>query len=443
MTEVTLKQMLDVREERVKKHKYILSRFKHPIISFTMNIAGPIKTSPLIERSFFEGIHLLKKRLPQSSIVYQETNIKATGCEVMFSVKLEAPKLKEICSSIEESFGIGRLFDMDVINTDGIKLERKNPRNCIVCGAFGKVCAAGRLHQVSELQTVTREIMENYFFLLDKERVSDFAVKSLLDEVHTTPKPGLVDCRNNGSHSDMDMNTFEKSARALKPYFQECFSIGKNTARLSPIETFPLLRNAGILAEKTMYNATGGINTHKGIIYSIGILCASIGRLWQPEKPFGCALDICLESANIVKEAVKKDFKEINTTTAGGRLYLKYGISGIRGEVASGFDSVIKIGLPRYKKLRNKNFNSNDAGTITLLHLISSVKDTNLYHRGGMEGAEYASNSTKKLLTDFPEPTKEQIEMLDDAFIEQNLSPGGCADLLAITYFLYSLESEK
>lgn len=441
MTEVTLSQMLDAREERVKKQRNILKRCKHPLVSFTMNIAGPIKTSPLIERSFFEGVKLLKENLPQDSIIYQDIDIKSTGCEAIFSVKYEVSKLKEICSSIEESFTIGRLFDMDVINADGNKLERKNPRNCIVCGAPGRFCAAGRVHPVAEIQAVTRGIMENYFFLLDKERCSALAVKSLLDEAYTTPKPGLVDCRNNGSHSDMDINTFEKSAYALKSYFDECFSIGKNTAALSPSETFSLLKSVGIMAEKNMYNATGGINTHKGAIYSLGILCGSIGRLWMPESPFKCASDICLESASIAKEAVQKDFEQIDSATAGGMLYLKHGIRGIRGEVASGFDSVLKIGLPRYKELRNKNFNSNDAGTITLLYLISNVKDTNLYHRGGIKGAEAVMEATKKLLSEFPEPSKNQIEALDDAFIKKNLSPGGCADLLAITYFLYSLES--
>lgn len=441
MTEVTLSQMLDARDERVKKQKNILNRFNHPLISFTMNIAGPIKTSPLIERSFFEGVRLLKESLPQDSIVYQNIDIKPTGCEAMFSVKYEAQKVKDICSSIEEGVTIGRLFDMDVMNTDGSKLERKKPRSCFVCGAPGMACAAGRVHPIRQLQTVTREIMENYFFILDKKRCSYLATKSLLDEVYTTPKPGLVDCRNSGSHTDMNIHTFEKSAHALQSYFDECFSIGKNTANLSPSETFSFLRNAGILAEKIMYDATDGINTHKGIIYSLGILCASIGRLWLPEIPFRCASDICLESANIVNDAVQKDFKQIDTTTAGGKAYLKYGLKGIRGEAASGFDSVLRIGLPCYKRLRDKNLSPNDAGAITLLYLISNVKDTNLYHRGGIEGAEYAVKATKKLLTDFPEPAKKQIEALDDAFIKRNLSPGGCADLLAITYFLYSLAS--
>lgn len=441
MTEVTLNQILDARDERVEKQKNILRRFKHPLVSFTMNIAGPIKTSPLIERSFFEGVRILKERLPRDSIAYENIDIKPTGCEAIFSVKYEASKLKDICSSIEESLSIGRLFDMDVITADRTKLERKKARSCFVCGAPGRACAAGRVHPVSELQAVTREIMENYFFTLDKKRCSSLAVKSLLDEVYTTPKPGLVDCRNNGSHTDMTINTFEKSAHALKSYFDECFSIGRSTSTLSPKEVFPILRNTGILAEKTMYNATGGINTHKGAIYSMGIICAAIGRLWMPETPFACASDICSQSANFVKEAAQKYFEHIDTTTAGGKVCLKYGLKGIRGEAASGFDSVLKIGLPCYKRLIDRNFNSNDAGTITLLYLISNVKDTNLYHRGEIKGAEYAVKTTKKLLTDFPEPSKKQIEALDDEFIKLNLSPGGCADLLAVTYFLYSLES--
>lgn len=443
MTEVTLKQMLDAREERVKKQKDILSRFNHPLISFTMNIAGPIKTSPLIERSFFEGIRLLQKSLPQGSIIHQCTDVKVTGCEAMFSVKCDASKLKAICSSIEETVSIGRLFDMDVIDTDGNKLEREKPRSCFVCGAPGRACAAGRLHAVSELQAKTTDIMENYFFCLDRDHFSALAVKSLLDEVYTTPKPGLVDLRNNGSHFDMNVKTFEKSANALKPYFKECFSIGKNTSHLAPNEAFILLRNAGVTAEKTMYNTTDGINTHKGAIYSMGILCASIGRLWTPENPIRCALDICRESSKLVKEAVKKDFEQIDSSTAGGMLYLEYGLGGIRQEASSGFESVLKIGLPHYKRLQDKNFNPNDAGAITLLYLISNVKDTNLYHRGGLEGANYAAKITNELLSSSPEPEKHQIEALDDSFIEKNLSPGGCADLLAITYFLHSIETQK
>lgn len=439
MPEVTLNQILLSREERVKKQQIILNRFTHPIISFTMNIAGPVKNSPIIERAFFEGIRLLKEELKNYSIIHQDIDIKDTGCEAIFSVNCDATTLKDICTSIEDGTSLGRLFDMDIINTDGTKLERRNIRSCLVCGASGRNCAVSRAHSVDQLQSVTKQIIENYFLKYDKELCCTLAVKSLLDEVHTTPKPGLVDCRNNGSHSDMNLNLFKRSAKALKPYFGECFSIGRETSALTYDESFSLLRKSGITAEKVMYDATCDINTHKGIIYSLGILCASVGRLWSCEIPFADPSRICLESSNLVKSSVKKDFEQIGETTAGGRLYLEYGLTGIRGEVSSGFRSVLEIGLPLYQKYRNKGLTQNDAGTITLLHFITNIKDTNLYHRGGIYGREFAVQATKRLLENFPEPTKEQIELLDDEFIKRKLSPGGCADLLAITYFLYSI----
>ncbi len=443
MTEVTLKEVLAARDARAEKQKELLFRFQCPLISFTMNIAGPIKTSPLIKRAFYEGIRLIKESLPQECCIHHEISTTPTGCEAMFCVKLEAEKLKEICLSIEDATNLGRLFDMDVITESGTKLERKTPRNCLVCGAPGRACAAGRRHSVSVLQAVTNEIIENYFFTLDRERYSALAVTSLIDEVYTTPKPGLVDRRNNGSHSDMNVNTFVTSAKALKPYFAKCFSIGHHTAHLSHSETFSALRKAGIAAEVIMFKATDGVNTHKGAIYSMGTLCAALGRLWQAENPPSQPELICLESAKLVQEAVKVDFEHISTATAGGRLYIKYGLGGIRAEVASGFGSVLQFALPCYTKLLNENFSPNDAGVITLLHLIATVKDTNLYHRGDKEGAEFAEKSAKELLQNNPTPSMHQIQALDDAFIKKNLSPGGCADLLAVTYFLYALASHK
>lgn len=437
MTKVTLTEILDSREARAAKQKDLLARFGLPIISFTMNIAGPIKTSPLIERSFYEGIRLLKKEILKHNIIYEESRSLKTGCEAFLCIDDNASHIKSICTSIEECSPLGRLFDMDAITPDGDKLERENSRSCIVCGAQGRGCSAGRLHSVEELQTVTSKIMQEYFFPIDMERCANLATESLLSEVYTTPKPGLVDMRNSGSHTDMSVETFEKSANALKPYFKECFSIGRNTASLTPKEAFHFLKKAGIEAEKVMYTVTGGVNTHKGAIYSMGILCASAGRLWTGEKPFADVSTLCQESSELVRDAVKKDFEHINMQTAGTKLYIEHGIGGIRGEVLSGFRSVTDISLPIYESLIEEGFSSNDAGIITLLHLIANTEDTNLYHRGGTSGAKNAMAKVRALLAESPRPHKEQIEALDNDFINKNLSPGGCADLLAVTYFLY------
>ena len=441
MAEVTIYQILDARDKRVQKQKSILEKYKCPIVSFTMNIAGPEKNSPLIERGFFKGIKALREALGTDCILYESIDTDITGCEAIFAVKMDVLKLKSICTHIEEESTLGRLFDMDVLDIDGNKLERKSVRGCIVCGAPGRECAARRLHSVEQLQETTNKIFTDYFRNFDKNLICRLAQKSLLDEVNTTPKPGLVDSRNSGSHKDMDINTFVKSADALKSYFGECFHLGVETSGSLPKDTFSVINKIGIEAEHLMYSVTNGVNTHKGMIYSMGILCAAIGRLWHPEKPFASIDEICIEGAKIAKDAVEKDFKNNDLTTAGKRAFKNIGITGIRGEVLSGFASVTKLALPSYRELINKNLDPNFAGVITLLNLIAQVKDTNLYNRGGVEGSEYAVNKAKELLSQSQLPTKEQIEALDDEFIARNLSPGGCADLLAITYFLYSIEN--
>ena len=186
-------------------------------------------------------------------------------------------------------------------------------------------------------------------------------------------------------------------------------------------------------------SATGGVNTHKGAIYTLGILCGSVGRLWSAEQPIADSSDILAECANIVRTSVPADLASAKGKTAGEQLYLQQGIRGIRGEIAEGLPSVRNIGLPRFRQFLADGFSENDAGVYTLLHLIANVADTTLYKRGGKAGAQWAAKAAGELLSAVRYPSIRQIEALDDAFIARNLSPGGCADLLAATYFLRKL----
>ncbi len=442
MKEVTIGEILTSREERAKKQINLIKKFCRPVVCFTMNIAGPVKTSPLIIRAFKEGIRILRENIDSTIILEEDITISHTGCEALFSVDMSADSIKNICTGIEEASALGRLFDMDVIDTDGHKLERTSLRGCLVCHAPGRDCAAGRLHTVEEIQSVTRKIMQDYFLKKDSEHFSYLAEKCLLDEVYTTPKPGLVDMENSGSHTDMDIRSFEKSAKALTPYFAKCFEKGVETAHMPPEKTLKLLRADGIEAEKRMYEVTGGVNTHKGAIYSMGLLLSSVGRLWNFENPSVSVDAVCKECSRMVLPSLKEELQKAVSSTAGGKAYKNLGISGIRGEAASGFSSVIDIALPCYKNLLEKGYDSNYAGVITLLNLICSVEDTNVYHRGGMSGAQMAKNEARKLLDASPEPDINKVRELDELFIKSNLSPGGCADLLAVTYFLHSLLEE-
>ena len=272
MSEATLEQILASREERVIRQREIIKKYSCPAISFTMNIAGPKKNSPSIERAFLKGVEYIKELLPEEKVKGTYTNIAITGCESLVSVDMDARKIKKICLEIEDSTPLGRLFDMDVIDTDGKKIERSAPRKCIICGRDVWECSGKRIHSVAELQAATEKIINEYFAEYDSEYIANTATESLIKEVCTTPKPGLVDLRNNGSHTDMNSDTFIKSACALKPYFKKCVRIGQKYRD----GIFPLLKQEGVTAENSMYTATGGVNTHKGIIYSMGILCSEM-----------------------------------------------------------------------------------------------------------------------------------------------------------------------
>jgi len=439
MQEVTLIQMLQAREDRVCKQQALLRAYKTNIVCFTMNIAGPVKTSPLIERAFREGLRRLQEHISPACIRAQQTEFPVTGPLALLAVDMQAAVLKAICVQIENTPHIGRLFDMDVLDVDGNKLNRETERTCFVCGAPGRACAARRLHSLNELSDAVQTRMQTYFQETDRVTVAELAVDALIREVQTTPKPGLVDRRNNGSHTDMDIALFTKSAQALRPYFYNCVKIGQETADLTPQQTFTLLRKAGLAAEQTMYDATGGVNTHKGAIFSLGTICGALGRLWQAEETHTDIAAVLAACSAMTADAVRQDFARADNSTAGLRLYKEYNLTGIRGEVALGFPSVMDLSLPVYEKALANGNCENDAAVLALLCLIANVKDTNLYRRGGIDGAEFAASAAAKLL-DNGSPTISEVEALDDIFIAKNLSPGGCADLLAVTLFLSALK---
>lgn len=430
--EVTLLEILQAREQRVARQKDFLEK-GHPVVSFSMNIAGPVKKTPATQRAFFYGVGLLRENLP---ILEEELVLEHTGCEGLFSVAAEPEKIKELCTKLEEQTPIGRLFDMDVLTADGEKLTRKVQRGCLVCGRPGRECAATRAHSVEDLQAATYRLIWEHFAEADSRIIGKAAVNALIYEVQTTPKPGLVDKNNNGSHKDMDLPLFISSAKSLENYFVSAVKIGMETPDIP--ECFSRLRQAGLQAEKTMFAATGGVNTHKGAIFTLGLLCGSIGSLWQVDSPFA-GVDAVLERAKVLcADALGQDFEK-EPSSYGERLYRQTGIAGIRGEAMNGFPN-LQMALQVFEKCLAQGYSKNDAGVITLLHLIAGVEDTNLYHRGGAEGAAFAKKAAEKLLQN---PDMTAVAELDRVFIERNLSPGGSADLLAAARFLHFLSVDN
>ena len=448
IVEVSLAEMLTAREQRAARQRTLLDAYGKTMVCFTMNIAGPIKNSALICGGFDLGKRLLRQQLKASGIpvVYVEEKQEGTGNEAIFLVDADPLAVKAITVDIEDHAPVGRLFDMDVLRQSGEKVDReelgREGRECLICGGPAKVCARSRTHTVSELQEKTWEILRESQNRADSEDAARLATQALLYEVAATPKPGLVDRANSGSHRDMDFFTFLSSASALHAYLAQCVRIGRETAE--PQKTFQKLRLAGKLAEGEMLHATGGVNTHKGAIFSMGILCGALGRLernrWgEPDAVLaGCAALAC--------GLISHDYADLtpeNAKTAGQRLYLQYGITGVRGQAEAGFPAVLNVGLPKLEAALAAGKSVNDAGCAALLAMLADTVDTNMIHRGGYERAKKAAEEVRTLLEKEPFPTKESLEELDTAFIRDNLSPGGTADLLALVYMLHFLKEES
>lgn len=281
--------------------------------------------------------------------------------------------------------------------------------------------------------------------------IADLARSAAILEVSVSPKPGLVCPDTPGAHSDMDYHTFISSALSLHTYFETCVQIGQTLEHMSADQRFVVLRRAGVAAEKEMYAATGGINTHKGLIFSLGIVCCAAGtqqvRLrkassFDPRQQSALLLkSICDEAAQMVKGMVQRELVDAVTVihdrplTAGEHIYQQYGITGIRGEAEAGFPHVVQAFEHLVKALAQQNWN--DACCHVLLFLILHTQDTNVVHRRGLAGLQALQKGAEELFAKVHSDAGQQYRDYCAVSTRSNLSPGGCADLLALTLFFY------
>lgn len=271
------------------------------------------------------------------------------------------------------------------------------------------------------------------------EAVSFHALSALLREAAASPKPGLVDRFNNGAHRDMDFYTFLDSAAAIAPYFGRMAEAGARSG--AEAETLlSVLRPIGIEAEQAMFRATGGVNTHKGAVFSLGVLSAAAGFVLAASD--SRRAEEVLSAASQIAAPAIQDLRRLSDAPAtnGERLYLEHKIPGIRGEAAAGFPGVRDHALPLLRRLRREETHGENEQLLqVLLTLMAQISDTNLLSRGGEEGLRFAQKEARRILALGGALTPEGMDALyglDRVFIRRNLSPGGCADLLAASVFL-------
>ena len=268
--------------------------------------------------------------------------------------------------------------------------------------------------------------------------IPKLAQQALLTEIYLTPKPGLVDRANTGAHQDMDINTFLASIEAITPFFQHSYQFGQNHHNLSDKPFFAELRLIGQAAEQKMFQATQGINTHKGAIFAFLLLLAAIGRLEKQTKIISVT-SITNIVAALCQGLVAQDLHNNKAATAGEKLFNQFQLTGARGEAESGYRIVREKALPCYRQNLSQGHTETKSLLQTLLMLMAYNPDTNIVHRGGLEGLSWVQNQSKLLLQKGGVLTPNGIEELiifDQVMNSKRLSPGGSADLIAVTWFL-------
>jgi len=265
-------------------------------------------------------------------------------------------------------------------------------------------------------------------------QIAALAEHSLRLEIETWPKPGLVSHIDAGSHADMDASTFYRSATALRPFFAELTEAGE---RGDPMLT---LRKIGLRAEHAMLEATGGVNTHRGAIFGLGLLCAAAGvsasgRV-DRQFPLGAIVSRRWGRDIIGGPRLSDSHGEVASR--------RFGVGGARWEAARGFPSIYHVGLPALHSAGPWVPDDAEAARVqTCFALIASVEDTNILHRGGVQGLCFARRAAQSFLHQggvARSDWRRRAATIHLAFIERGLSPGGAADLLAMSLFVMQLK---
>ena len=277
-------------------------------------------------------------------------------------------------------------------------------------------------------------------------KLGRIAKSALLEEVYTTPKPGLVDVYSNGAHKDMNVSTFLRSAAVLEPFFTVMAAQGIRHCQELPL-LMKKIRKVGQYAESAMYKATDGVNTHKGSIFTLGIFCAGAGWCYGQGKELSVE-NILDTGKSMVTPDLLRELKEIplrsvfDNVSNGERNLLKYGTQGIRGEAVRGYPSVANIALPVMRQGLKEGREWNRIKLQTSMTLMSVSEDSNILARKDKETLFQVHRDAEAFLREGGAYHRDAIQKLKDmdaVYIEKNISAGGCADLLAASVFFCRL----
>ena len=435
---VALDDILAARDARVARQQAMLAQ-GGVLLSLTLVAPGAVKRSPLLDAIFAAALAALRPLVDDARARIEA--VDDSGHHALYLLDGEARDWKTRMLALENRAPLSRLWDIDIIDRDGVAISRRDlglpPRRCLLCDADAKTCARERRHSIAALQA---DIARRYRLHQQAQSIADTMRQALITEATLTPKAGLVDAVHNGGHHDMNLALFLRSADAIAPYLGDCAATGMTFAGhpASPA-LLAAIRPIGLAAEAAMRAATGGVNTHKGAIFAFGLTAAALGKRLAEQHATTLA-DVQADVRALCAE-ILAELRQGDCDSAGKRGYARHGISGARGEAASGFATVSAHALPLYQQELAADGNERRALLAALVALYAANDDSTTLARVGLDGLRAHQHWARTLLAD--RATLADEARLSDAIAAyarncaaKRLSAGGSADLLALTAWL-------
>lgn len=448
-------KVLQAREERALLRAKLASE-KQASISLTLNIAGYPKANAATKIVFdliLKDLKIILKANRIQSYFKNEINlIDEAGHFYVLGIANTMKTLTEIKSiteNFEQNHPLNRLIDVDVFDANAEPISSGNKKKCIICEDKSAVdCMRNNTHSYMELRTFMFHKIESYIKnnrkAKIKRKLSDIAAKALLYEVSLSPKPGLVDFNSSGAHQDMNYYTFLHSSTAISQYWHEFAEAGINHTGILD-HALPKIRKIGLQAEDAMFSATADVNTQKGLIFLLGLSVFTTAYLFKTENIFNQKRfidSLKIICTNLIEKELENNTQ--NTISHGEITFKKYGEqgAGVRYEAQSGFPIVFNSALPFLEKaLENKSFldkkNTDKALKTCLIKIISILDDSNVLYRKGLMDAEQLKVYANSVLDG-----KHSYEDFCEHCKTNNISPGGSADMLALTLFFFFVKQE-
>ena len=291
------------------------------------------------------------------------------------------------------------------------EIERKQQDGTVISAStVRKALAEGRFADAATLVPPT-----TIPYLL-----AHLACDALQQELDTTPKPGLVDLHDNGAHTDMDHRLMQRSIQALRPYFVQLAEAGmQGRVDHATISTI------GIEAERDMLTVTGGVNTHRGALFSMGLAVVAAAELYAASSTHH--IDKTALQTAIARLA--RQFPDTHDTH-GSQAVSQYQAKGALAVAREGYELLFSNWLPYYQRC------TTDRNLRTLLLIMSQLDDTNILYRCGAEVASRVKADAAEQLARF---SIDDLQAMNLRYTTDHISPGGSADMLALTIFIHAI----